>query len=68
MPQPDRPRRPARPASTTPRRVTSVALSVEVADEIDRLAARECRSRSWMVEELLRDALCMPLQRVGADE
>jgi predicted transcriptional regulator len=44
---------------------TSLALDLDLRNALDRLAANELRSRSWMVEKLLRESLAARAAQVG---
>jgi predicted transcriptional regulator len=46
---------------------TSIAIEHDLRDALDRMAAAELRSRSWLAEKLLREALAAR-KRPGRDE
>jgi len=60
---PDAPER-QRPTARD-RVVTTITLPPDVLAALDGEAAREDRSRTWLVEEIIRAALGLPSQRGG---
>jgi predicted transcriptional regulator len=44
---------------------TSIALDLDLRTELDRMAAAELRSRSWLAEKFIRDGLVAAREQPG---
>jgi predicted transcriptional regulator len=44
---------------------TSLAMEHDLRDELDRMAAAELRSRSWMADKLLRESIAARAAQLG---